>query len=101
MAKKVKRARRKRNMTLPVAVIGGFMPMASYVWDGFQKGPNSGITRIGVATTGYNPSDGSWSPATLARMMGPVALGVVVHKMANKFGLNRMISATGIPLIRV
>jgi len=102
MAAKKKSRRRSKNFTLPVAVIGGFMPMATYVVDGMNHGGiNASLARVGIATTGYNAIDGKFYPKAMASKMAPVLLGMVIHKFAGKLGINRMLASAGVPVVRL
>lgn len=100
----VKRARRKASgMTLPVAVIAGFAPIAIHTVNGYKSGGIKGaLNDLSAYTTGYVPADNSWKPVHLLEGMGPVVLGIMVHKfVGGKMGVNRMLSKSGVPLIRL
>ena len=100
----VKRARRKASgMTLPVAVIAGFAPIAIHTLEGYKAGGVKGaLNDLSAYTTGYVPADGQWKPAHLVEGMGPVILGIMVHKyVGGKMGVNRMLTSAGVPLVRL
>ncbi|GAI69904.1 unnamed protein product [marine sediment metagenome] len=99
-----RRAGRKRGgLTLPLAVIGGFVPAlcdlrAAYKFGGFP----CALEHVSLCTTGYDPYDGKWKPGFAAeKLYGPLFLGVVVHKLAGRLGINRLIAQTGIPFFRI
>ena len=41
--------------------------------------------------TGYNMDSKNWDPAVAMGALGPVIVGFIGHKVANKIGVNRMI----------
>lgn len=102
MARKKRRFSRRGGTTIPVAVIAGFAPLATLVVNGFRSG---GVTyalqELSTYSTGYIPQENRWSFAHLARGMGPVLAGMLVHKVAGKLGVNRALGAAGVPWVRV
>lgn len=50
--------------------------------------------------TGFDAS-GKFHWPELVKTYGPVVAGLVMHKAANKFGVNRALANAGIPLIRI
>jgi len=101
---KAKRRRSKGGFTLPLAAIGGFIPMVSYAYDVGYKG--EGIKGFGkqivYQTTGFDTYSGTWHWEGISRGLGPVILGLMVHKfVGGKLGINRMLASAGVPLIRV
>jgi len=101
MAKK-KRGRSKPGMTVSLAVIAGLLPLANQAIIGFREG---GIKRVGdrvcSSLTGYDPSVQRWEAAYLKNGTLPIVLGVLVHKLAGKLGVNRAMGNAGIPFIRI
>jgi hypothetical protein len=57
-----------------------------------MSGP-SGRNLAMVKLTGYDPLSQSdkFKPEYLARTYGPILMGVVVHKVASRMGVNRVI----------
>lgn len=97
---KVKRRRGKGRLSL--AVLAGFLPMGIDVIEQLKAGSMAGAGHVVVANlTGYQMWDRKWSFQTLVKGMAPIALGVVVHKVASRLGLNRMIGKAKIPFIGV
>jgi len=103
MASKNKVRRRAKSMTVPVAVVAGFGPIAYDTirngWD--REGFSGAIRRLSLGTTGFDPENGEWYRDNLIRGMGPVVLGFGIHWIAGKLGINRALGRTGIPLLRV
>lgn len=110
MAKKrftrVKKHHKKPAMTLSLAVLAGLAPTAAFAYEGFKLGGSEGgiseaAHRVTMRMTGYEWKGNIWYPGQLAMGLGPVLLGAGVHKLANRFGINRMIANAGIPVIRI
>lgn len=96
------RGRSRAGFTLPLAVIAGFGPMTADVIHGFQTGGIAAATNDLLANvTGYDARGKTWSFGLLARGMGPVVAGVLVHKLAGRLGINRALGRAGIPFIRI
>lgn len=99
---KAKRRRSKGGFTVPVAVLAGFGPMATDVIHGFQTGGiTSAANDLLANVTGYDARSKTWSFALLAKGMGPVLAGVMVHKLAGKLGINRALGRAGVPFLRI
>jgi len=97
-----KRSRRKNNLIFPLAIVA---PMA-YV----GAGTVSNISKIGLSSsmavltnqmTGYDPRTNDWKLSRLKNGLGPILVGALIHKVASKFGLNRALSRSGVPFIRI
>jgi hypothetical protein len=96
----------KAKMTIPLALIAGLAPTAMFALEGFQiQGSEGGIKeaahRLTGRLTGYEWKGGTWSLAELSKGWLPILAGVAAHKMANRFGINRWLSSTGVPLLRI
>lgn len=105
MAAKTKKKHTKKKFTLPLAILAGFMPAVADV----QKNVNSfggwggSALHTGAGLIGYDTVSGTyrgWSQAKYAGT-GGIVLGFIVHLLASKFGVNRMIARAGIPFIRI
>ena len=102
MAKKNKANRAKRKMTIPLAIVGGFVPLTLNLIDGYKvKGVSGVLDRLpgvfGVETDGTFVG---WS-VMQKRGVPAIAGGFLAHYLAQKLGINRMIAQAGIPLIRI
>ncbi len=95
--------RRRGGFTLPLAVIGGLVPAGVDVLAAFKiGGAQTALEHVSLCTTGYDPADNVWKPDFAARKLyGPLLLGTIVHKLASKLGINRMIARSGIPVVRI
>lgn len=61
---------------------------------GFVKEATNSIS---YETIGYTPYENSWNFGIVARNLGLIAAGVLVHKLSTKFGVNRQMKK--IPLV--
>jgi hypothetical protein len=105
-----KASRRSRGkFTLPLAVVAGFIPGARNVyhhwqWGGFARaGAEASRIFLGYSTTneyGYNDTIG-FHPYLLKYGALPVLYGFLAHWVANKVGVNRMLTRMKIPIIRI
>jgi hypothetical protein len=99
---KSKGKHKKPGFTISVSTIAGFVPLVLNVRDGyrFQGWEGAGREAV-VGITGYDTRANKWSPEPIVKVMGPVLAGMLIHKLANKLGINRMIAKSGIPYIRI
>lgn len=95
--------RRKSKITIPLAVVGGFVPMgAKLLSDWNQYHDINIITReLGQFTTGFDWTTGKFSLGGLRYGLLPIVAGFGVHYMASKFGINKAIARAGIPFLRI
>ena len=80
----------KRNKAIPVAIVAPLaMPAINYVLPKVMSGDIKGaVQSLALEYTGMD-SAGKFHANQLVEAYVPVAMGVVVHKMASKFGINR------------
>lgn len=103
MASKTKFRRGKRKITIPLAIVAGFIPLAMNLKDGYDVKGWSGVTdRLpGVFGVPTEPGQTSGWAVMQQRGVPAIAGGFIAHYLAQKLGLNRMIAQAGIPLIRI
>lgn len=94
-----RRPRAKAKMTLPMAVIAGFVPTAVGVWNRRTDG-TAVANYLQAGYTGLG-SDGRFNLANLRVGIMPVLFGFGVHKIASMIGINRALGRSGIPFIRI
>lgn len=95
-----RKGRRNGGLTLPVAVIAGFAPLAVNVIN-TPGGLEPKAWMLTQALTGYDTrAQRFWFP-NLMKGAIPIILGIIGHKVANKLGVNSALSRAGIPFIRV
>lgn len=103
------RKHRRAKARIPLAIVGGLAPAALFAYHGFtgEEGHGSGIDglthNLVEVTTGYQTDTGRWAPGDnmVPRLVMPLALGFVVHKLVARLGINRMISRAGIPFVSI
>jgi len=97
-----KRHHKRPGMTVPVAVLAGFAPLGVAALEGYQYNGVKGLAkRVTLGMTGYNIEDKKFYAQEMAKVAGPIVLGVVVHKLAGKLGINRALAGAGVPFLRV
>lgn len=99
---KKKSRRRRGGTTIPLAIVAGFAPLASWILSGWKAGGLQGALKEGtLALTGVYTADGKFYPQYLSRGAYPILIGMAVHFLAKRFGVNRVLARAGVPLIRV
>jgi len=98
-----KKHRRKHGFQLPLAVVGGFTPAAVFLIGSWKA--HHSIEAVGkdaaMIMTGYNTWERKWDPGKMAWGLLPILIGVGLHKVAGKLGINRAIAQAGIPIFRI
>jgi hypothetical protein len=93
------------HMTIPLAVVAGFAAPMGRTIDGFKNGGGirGGVTALSNCMLGIDPYAAriEWHPGLMQNGAFPVLLGLSVHWMAGRLGVNRMLARSGIPLIRI
>lgn len=102
MARNRKKNRRSGNgMTIPMAVVAGFMPLAVNV----VSVSGGGLRRMGwmaaQALTGYDTDTQRFWYPNMWKGTFPIIIGIIVHSIASKLGVNRALGKAGIPFIRI
>jgi len=95
---------RAKKMTFPVAVIAGLMPGVTgtlNVATAQGGGWKAAGTYACSAYTGFNPVTNQFSMTNMNLGLKPLAIGVIVHKLAGWIGINKAIAGAGIPFIRI
>lgn len=99
---RARRTWRRPKPTVSLAVVGGLMPLAARAIDGYK---GNGLYGVGDAIlsglTGFSSFDKKWHADIMAGNLGPIVAGVVVHKVAGRLGVNRMLAKAGIPFVRI
>lgn len=102
---KAKRASRRPGMTIPLAVVAGFAPLAMGEIGALRRamaGDTAGAAQQAVIyATGYNTDTKSFHWPTFVGSYGPILAGMLVHKLAGRMGVNRALSKAGVPFIRI
>ncbi len=96
------RRRSKAGVTIPLAVIGGFVPTLAFAADGYRVGGfENAARRIAQRLTGIDSTANVFIAKELMAGWGPILAGFLVHKAAGRLGINRAIARAGIPLVRI
>lgn len=94
------RPRSKPKMTLPLAVVAGFMPTGVGLWNR-RNSPTEMGNFLQRGWTGIEPGTGKFNFANLRLGAVPAVAGFAAHMVASKIGLNRAIARARIPFIRI
>lgn len=88
---------------ISLAIIAGLAPTAMYAYKGFKDGATPGpveaSARLVARLTGYSITEDRWKYHELVSGWWPILMGVGIHKLANKFGVNRALRS--IPYIQI
>lgn len=93
--------RKKPQMTVPLAVVAGFIPPAAFLWSHKDSGPAVLANDVGRIFTGWDGATSSWSWRNLRLGAFPVLGGFAIHMLAGRIGLNRVLARAGVPLLRI
>lgn len=94
--------RKRAGMTVPIAALAGFVPLAAAGVKDFKDG---GLELVGTGLcwrlTGYNRLSGKFDPSGFVTGLGPILVGLVAHKVSSKLGVNRALAQAGVPFVRI
>lgn len=94
-----------KSKRISLAMVAGFVPLGMEVVNAYKTEPDDFIARAGhnvtAALTGYDTYDHKFHLGHMKNGTLPIIAGALVHKMAGKFGINRMIAQAGIPWISI
>lgn len=100
MAKR-KRVHRRAKPKIPVAVVAGFIPLATKAITDVQNYGIAGLQNTVTAIVPYNPATRRFTTANLHMGLFPILFGFAVHKLASAMGVNRALAQAKVPLIRI
>lgn len=96
---------RAKKMTLPLAMLAGFVPLGGRLFTAgklLAKGDYDGAGRYAsLYVAGWDVNDKKFRPSALVNSWAPLVAGMMMHKVANRLGVNRAIASAGIPIIRI
>ena len=106
MATKMKRRHSKRKLTIPLAVVAGFIPMGMDIYNATKSTDKTDLLRVAVHDiTGLNigdPAHPHFDMDGFKRGLFPIAAGFAIHKfIGGSLGLNRALASAHIPFIRI
>jgi hypothetical protein len=94
--------RKRAGLTIPVAAIGGFVPLAINAVEEIQtRGMKDGIRATVQDIVPYNVYTGKFDASRLHVGLYPILFGMAVHMIANKVGINRMLASARVPIFRL
>jgi len=96
--------RRSKGFTLPLAAIAGFSPLAWHMVDNIKAfGLPKGVAgSLSLGLVGYDLGTKKFDFFAAMRLgWGPILAGILVHKVASRLGVNRLLGRAGVPIIRV
>lgn len=99
MAKKKKQRRRQR-FTIPLAIVGGMLPVAVGVWNRRSSSTEMG-NYLQAGFTGISSGTGTFDFANLRQGLFPIMAGFVVHTVASRLGINRALGRSRLPVVRI
>lgn len=93
---------RAAKTTIPLAVIGGFVPLGVRGYNGFHaNGIVGALDGVSSGLTGYSVFDQKWHPEVMAQYVAPIVGGFLVHWLAGRLGINRALGRAKVPLLRI
>ena len=105
MAVKQKRRSGKKSITIPVAVVLGFAPLAKDIWTQASAGNWGDAGKVFVHNMiGWNNFGGGnqFDTQGFGHGLYPVLGGLAVHKViGGMLGVNKMLSRAHVPFIRI
>ena len=102
MATKQKRHHKKPGITIPLAVVAGFLPIGLDVGQQIKNGDWNEAGNVMVHNLlGINRWNNKWDTQGFSHGLYPIAAGFGVHWLASKLGVNRAIAKAHIPFIRI
>lgn len=94
--------RRSHGMEIPLAPLAGLMAGTYDLINPLMQGNFRGVgENLAYRYAAYDPWKHKFSMGGLSQGLFPLVAGVMVHKLANKIGVNRLLRSSGIPLIRI
>lgn len=103
MAKKKANPRRRRNgITVPIAVVAGFIPGFYNVAEHTRLyGWRGGIKEMGRIYMAFDHTTGNWDWDWLKYGTIPILIGLLAHNLIGRgLGLNRALARARLPVIR-
>lgn len=101
MATKKGKRRGNGGIKLPLAVVAGFAPLAMNVYSVSGQGVQRMMWMGTQALTGYDTDAHKWWAPNLNKGATPILIGMFIHKLASRLGINRALGSMGIPVVRI
>ena len=102
----IRRARaRVQKTTIPLAMVAGFAPLGMQMFRAGKlalAGRTEDAAHIAtIYGAGYDIKNRRIAWNHLMYSYAPVVIGGLMHKVANKMGVNRALAGAGVPFIRI
>jgi hypothetical protein len=92
----------KKQFTLPLAAVAGFVPLGLSIYNARAGGIAEMGATITKRLTGYDPDTAKWDANNMKCGTFAIILGAAVHWLVGgKLGVNRMIARAGVPIFRI
>ena len=89
-------------MTIPIAVVGGavagVVETIPYLMDGRFDMAGELLVRN---YTGWSIKENKWYYPYAQRGLMPLLIGMIIHVLASKLGVNRMLGRARVPFLRI
>lgn len=92
---------RAKKMTIPLALVAGMAPITLGTINYIRGGGSDVGGYFTSRMIGFQPWDGKWSFTKFKQGGLPIIVGLAIHKIASRLGINRAIASAGIPFIRI
>ena len=93
---------RKAKPAVSLAILAGFAPTAIYAYQGLAvNGPYEAVTRLTARFTGYSMTERKFKLNELLEGWGPVLLGMLAHRVANRTGINKSVRKLTMGLLSI
>ena len=89
-------------MTIPIApMVGLAAGMIGPIEQAIDGRYYDAFRDVCINYTGYNPQAKGWAWGNLKVGLYPLIAGLLVHRGASMLGINRILAASKVPLLRV
>lgn len=102
MATRKKGRRHSNGKFVSIAVVAGVAPGLVNAYNGYRaSGVNGAVNSLTRNYTGFDTSTRQWRFENMLEGWAPLAGGILVHKIANMLGVNRMLARSIFSFIRI
>ena len=92
---------RKRNFTIPLALVGGLMPGLMNPVKQLMVGNLDGAMKHIQYNYALVDANGKFNLRLAERAYVPLFVGAIVHWLAGRLGINQRLGRAGVPIIRI
>lgn len=91
----------KTQITIPITYVVGMLPLAGRAVELYKLGGVQELKYLSQAFVPFDLNSKKWFTGDLIYGLYPILGAAVVHKIADKLGVNRALKSAGVPFIRV